>query len=407
MPALSELPQLPYRQWFPWLQLFRAGGLAAGWPQLGISFLAVAVFWAGMNGLDWSFRSAQLPRDDVQVAPGLIVLFLGKDTGTAIAPAGLYESRQKVVDVLCVPWFSLKRPLMELVFDPQENFPGAFSAPKPSRWKLCLTLCWSVIVWSLFGTAICRAAAVLVAKDQSESLPNALWFAGLHWTQALTVPLVPAAGILVLAAGLTATSWLGRLPWLGTPVLTLLSPLLLLAGVAIAFLTLLILFGWPLMISAMGIDDCDGFGALSRTYSFLTGKPAHAVWNVAVSTAFGGILVALFGELLTGGLLALSHFISGHVGTWERWQTIMNSSHRFAQWMLLAFAVSLFWSLATLNYLLLRQAVDGKPFDDIAPEDLVSSGRRELPVVGIPAADLPPEERSRLLSEAEAVATAT
>ncbi len=405
MPALSELPQLPYRQWFPWLQLFRAGGLAIGWPQLGISFVAVAVFWAGMWGLQWSFPLNPIPHDDFRVAPGLIITFLHEDAGPAIAPARLYESPRKVVDVLCVPWRSVTSPLKDLVIDRQENFLGPFPVPKPSRWNLILTLCWSVMAWSLFGTAICRAAAVLVAKDQSESLPIVLRFAARHWTQALTAPLVPAAGILGLAAGLTVTAWLGRLPWLGTPVLTLLSPLLLLAGVSIAFLTLLILFGWPLMIAATAIDHCDGFGALSRTCSFLTGKPAHAVWNVAVSTAFGGILVVLFGELLTGGLLSLSHFINGHLGTWERWQTIMNASHLFAQWVFMAFAVSLFWSLATLNYFLLRETVDNKPFDDIAPEDVDSSAGRELPVVGIPAADLPPEERSRLLSEAVATAT--
>jgi hypothetical protein len=159
------------------------------------------------------------------------------------------------------------------------------------------------------------------------------------------------------------------------------------------------------MIAALGVEDCDSFGALSRTYSFVAGRPFHAAWNVAVSAIYGGVVVALAGGLLTLSLAALDNVLEGPLGTVERWQTVMNWSRFFARWLFMTFAVSLFWSLVVMNYLLLRQEVDRKPFDDIAPGPDEVTIRRDLPVVGIPAADLSPEQRERLVDTSDAELT--
>jgi hypothetical protein len=161
------------------------------------------------------------------------------------------------------------------------------------------------------------------------------------------------------------------------------------------------------MVVAMSIEDCDGFGALSRAYSFLMGRPAHAIWNAVVSAVYGSALVAFVGGVFTLALLAESNMMAVRLDP-EQWGSVMRSSHLWAQLLLATFASSLFWSLATLNYLLLRQAVDQKPFEEIAA-GVDEEFRSELPVVGIPASDYRPgsHDGRPTSSEAEAVVPAT
>jgi hypothetical protein len=391
MSGLAAPPDLPPRQWFAWLPLFRAGSLAIAWPQLGISFIAVALFWCGLKGFEAWFHAAPFLRAIGLHVPDLIST--GNDeSSAAMAPAWLYDSPRAALDLLNVPWLAVRVPVCELIFARPTD------VGQPSAGHAFLTLAWGVAVWSLFGTAICRAAAVDIAKDRGETLPNAIRFAWSRWSLAISAPVIPAGAIIVIGAALAGAAWFGQLPLVGTPLLALLSPLLLLAGTAMAFLALVIVLGWPLMVAAVAVEDCDGFGALSRTYSFLTGRPVYAAWNAAVSAAFGGALVALASGLLTLGLLALSKTLLMASGTPQHWLTVRNGSHLFAQWLLATFAVSLFWSLATVNYLLLRHEVDRKPFEEVAPGVDEAVGRRDLPVVGIPAADLTPEQRARLMT---------
>ena len=398
MSATPEFSKLPYRRWFPWLHLFRAGSLALGWPQLGISLVAVIVFWIGTAGLSWYVHDSQL--DDS--FPPLVEVVIEETNLETFHAVELQEPISPAFRALLLPWRSLTHPVEHLVWkrtlaDRQDTASGSF-------WANACYLCWAMIVWSLFGTAICRAVSVEIATDRSESLPQVFRFAWAHWTGAMSAPLIPAAGILIMTIGLFVVSLLGRVPGVGSAGLTLISPGLLLVGVAIAFLTFVILFGWPLMVAAMGIEDCDGFGALSRSYSFLAGRPAHAIWNAAVSGIFGGLFLTVTCGLLAFGLISLSHCMESAIGTPQRWWTILGWSHRFAQAILASVAVSLFWSLTTLNYLLLRQAVDGKPFEDIAHGVGDHSMNSDLPVVGIAASNLPAEERDRLISNSEAEA---
>lgn len=389
MSGLTDLPRLPFRQWFPWLVLFRAGGLAVGWPQLGIAFVSVAVYGTGSGLLSRWFPD----RVDSVHLPRLI-----KSDAAFVAPLV-----NNSLATLAQPWRQVAMTVSRLVWDPSPAFQDDFVGSNLSA--TVFDLIWAIAVWSLFGTAICRAVAVEVAKDRSESFPLALRYARSRWWSAIGAPSIPAGAIAALGIGLSISGFLGRTPLLGTPLLLALSPLLLLAGIGMAFLALVIVIGWPLMIAALGVEDCDSFGALSRTYSFVAGRPFHAAWNVAVSAIYGGVVVALAGGLLTLSLAALDNVLEGPLGTVERWQTVMNWSRFFARWLFMTFAVSLFWSLIVMNYLLLRQEVDRKPFDDIAPGPDEVTIRRDLPVVGIHAADLSPEQRERLVDTSDAELT--
>ena len=127
-----------------------------------------------------------------------------------------------------------------------------------------------------------------------------------------------------------------------------------------------------------------------------------------VGNVFGSLLAAegVFAFFLEGGFLGLMLFGGNRLGP-RLWLfsifMVTFGAHFSAQLLLTTFAASLFWSLATWNYLLLRQAVDQKPFDEIAAGD--EDRRHELPVAGIPATDYRPasHDGQPTVAQAEAV----
>lgn len=364
-----------------WRLLVRAGGLAIGWPQCGISLVAVAVFWLGLSLLErWSPGEMS---DDL--TPSLIQFGLqpAAASGPVVAPQWWNP-----LAALTTPWRSIAEPTRELLF---VNRRTMVDSPRPSRRKdlLVVELVFAAVVWSLFGVACCRAVAVQLARERGDPFPQVLRYASSRWLSTVGAPSISAVGILVVLIGLVSAGWFGRLPLVGGPLLTMFSPLLFLAGVALAVLALTIMAGWPLMVAAMSVEECDGFGAFSRAFSFLSGRPLLAIGQAAVSLIYGSLLVAMLGGVFTLALLAEAGPLAS-IGPAAKWTAVMQGSHFTARWLLMTFAVSLFWSLVTANYLLLRQAVDRKPFHDIAADgdEVVSP---QLPVVGIPAADFPQE----------------
>ncbi len=379
MTAFEHRP-FPDRRASPWLHLFRAGELACGWPQLAVSFLAVVIFLAGSWLLNWLSPAGSVSQKVCLPPPSLVWLQQSESAGTAVVVSprqALFESVQAGI----WPWNSLYQPLKRLTWE------SAAEGRSQSRFGLLSALAWTVAVWSLFGTALCRAVAAQVATDHSQSLPECLRYAGRRWFSAVGATVIPATAILFLALGLIVAAWLGRLPVIGTPLAALLSPLLMIAGLMVAFFLFVILLGWPLMIAALGTESCDAFGALSRSYSYLTGRPLLALWQVFLSAVFGGLLLTIAATILTVGLMFLSQTIAGPIGSPERWHLVMTGAHHTARLLLTTFAVSLFWSLATINYLLLRQAVDQKPLDEISPGAEAAPSQPEFPLVGIAASD--------------------
>lgn len=373
--------------------LLRAGGLALGWPQLGISFIAVAVFWPGLSSLErWS------PRETLEAFPPKLIHFhqvIDHPEWKTLETDSWEPAR-----FLVAPWRAVAEPIYELLFtDPHEHL--LMDLPPQKKSALLARLIFSAMVWSLFGMAICRAVAVQMSRDRGDPLPEVMRYSVRRWLLTLGAPSIPAGGILAVMIGVVLAAWWGRLPLIGGPVLTVFSPLLFLAGLVIAVLALTILCGWPLMVAAMSVEDCDGFGAFSRSFSFLTGRPAIAIAQALVSLAYGYLLVALVGRVFTLALLAAAGPLS-NIGGSAKWESVLQGSHFAARFLFATYAVSLFWTLVTGNYLLLRLAVDGKPQHDIAAEER-ETVPRDLPIVGIPATPRPLDENSA--EQANPVAT--
>lgn len=363
---------------FQWLVLLRSGGLAAGWPQFGISLAGVAVFWLGLSLMERWFPR-EMPDD---FPPSLIRFTTSADRPDweVIEPRWWNPST-----ALIAPWESIVEPIPNLLLtDRRVSFRGL---PPPLRKDVfAVRLIFAAAVWSLFGMAICRAVAVQISRERGETLPVVVRFASRRWQSTLGAPAIPAGGILAVILGLAIAAWFGRLPLIGGPALTVLSPVLFLAGLVIVVLALAIILGWPLMVAAMSVEDCDGFGAFSRSFSMLTGRPLEAIWQAFVSLVYGSLLVAAVGGVFTIALLAEAGPLV-NIGGPAKWAAVLQGSHFTARWLLAAFAVSLFWSLVTWNYLLLRSLVDRKPFHDIAAGGDEEDVPRDLPIVGIPATE--------------------
>ena len=390
MPSPADPPQMPCRQWCPWLALFRAGGLSVGWSQLGISFLAVMLHWCGTGLLDLCLhddRNRLGPTSLIELEPLPRFHGSGIEKPGQIVPLWLMQPLLSGVNELARPWTSIKRPLVQILWNTTDT---TGVSPAGLTWSALTQLVWSVVCWTLSGVAVCRVASVKISRDHPEALFPALQYVSRRWKPALGAPTILAVAMLITGSGLLVAAWCGRIPWIGVPLLLLGSPLLLLAGLVLAVSALAILCGWPMMVAATAVDDCDGFGALSRTCSFLLGRPWQAAWHGLVSAVYGSVLVAVVGGVLTAALLAESRPLPVLLEIGD-WQPVMRASHGIAHLLLATFAASLFWSLVTLNYLLLRQAVDQKPFEDILPgaESGTQSG---MPVVGIAATDYRPAE---------------
>ena len=85
-------------------------------------------------------------------------------------------------------------------------------------------------------------------------------------------------------------------------------------------------------------------------------------------------------------------FVKFGAGAGTSIERIAADYHRFVENLVGGLGISLFWTSATIIYLVLRQSVDLMPLEQIAPSDAERPVRDPLPVVGMPAVDVDPEK---------------
>ena len=389
---MTPSDQIPYRRLFPWLHLFRSFGIAVSLRQILLSGLALLAMSLGHQVADWigsnELSSAMNPILESATGPH------GSNFDIRIEPIASVELAD-----LSVPLPLVARPWCDVLASARAAMSPTESSVLPvsslRRGRAVFDCVWAVAVWSLFGLAICRIAAVQFARDEAGSFRQATRFGVSRWRRAVSAPLIPLAAATIVMLPVLVMTWLGRLPFVGTTWLVLISPVLLLCGFIIAVLLLAAAVGWPLMIAAIAVDDCDGFGGLSRSYSLWTGRPAYAAWCAVVATAFASVLHSV-ASLAMGWTLAITLSIatSAAGGEWSA-ETLTACCTLLAQGLLAAFGISLFWTSVTIIYLLLRQSIDKMPLDRLAPSDQERPPRDPLPVVGMPAMNEPPQSCER------------
>ncbi len=161
----------------------------------------------------------------------------------------------------------------ERAFSADVQHVRATHASRGFMYLLCCAL-WSLLVWSFFGGAISRQAAVAFARQENVSLGGlgAIRSRPLE-LRTFVAPLFPMLGAGLVAAAIGP----GRPAAAGAtsawPSRGVLWPLVLFGGFVMAFLLLGLFFGFPLMWSAISAEGTDSFGALSHAYSYVYQRP--------------------------------------------------------------------------------------------------------------------------------------
>ena len=360
-----------YRRLFPWLHLFRAFGISLALRQLLLSGLALVTLSLTTRLIDTIPVGEQVQAD---------VPFNVESWITALPDAQRLHPALKRATIA-----EVARPWHDLLASTGATFrPGSTST---QRLMAHMRFAIALAIWSMFGVALCRLAAIQFARDEVGSFRQATQWAVTRWRQSVSAPLVPLAAAIMVMLGVWTLVIPSHLPWIGQVWLYLASPALLAGGCVVVVLLLAAVLGWPLMVAAIAVDDCDSFGTLSRSYSFWTGRPFHAIGFAFVAALIEAFILTV-ASIFFDAAIALVYF--GAVlatSDVDHLAAINRACHSVANALLGTFEISLFWTNVTIIYLLLRATVDQRPFDQIAPDDSERSPRTPLPVVGIPATD--------------------
>ncbi|MGA2496242.1 MAG: hypothetical protein ABSH20_00790 [Tepidisphaeraceae bacterium] len=259
-------------------------------------------------------------------------------------------------------------------------------------------------VWSLFGGAVARIAAVHVADEGRKlSFRQGLEFAIHKFLSFFSAPLIPI--FIVTAIGLVIAIVCGILmviPWVGEIVVSIGLILALICGFVIALIILGAAGGFNLMYPTIAVEGSDSFDAISRSFSYVFARPWRMLFYSLVSVAYGSVCY-LFVRVVIWLVLLATHFSVGlfvgrHAGNLENlWDVIwpqpvlgsfttsLNTlpldwagctAAFFVQvWMHLivfvlgAFAISFYFCSNTIIYYLLRKDVDATEMDDVFIEE--------------------------------------
>lgn len=260
----------------------------------------------------------------------------------------------------------------------------------------CAALLIFTAIWSLFGGAISRIAAVEIAKEDRIRTQEALSFAWRKWGSNFSSLVACALGFTFFCSLITVVALPGRIPgagpWLGM-LAALLMPVLLVLGFIASLIGLGTVFGFPLFYPAVAAEGTDAFDAISRGFSYIYSRPWHALGYGLVALVHGAISIA-FIDLFGLGMLAVTCLalwagmgenfkwvldfglgrasypdVVAHGGTGLGWTAILLTS-----WLLLtagltlAYALSYMQSQLTMIYFLLRQRVDELPMTYVYEE---------------------------------------
>ena len=257
-----------------------------------------------------------------------------------------------------------------------------------------------LIIWSIFGGAIARIAAVHVARDEKISIRQALAFSIAKFLSFLSAPIIPLLIILVIGIVVAAGGFLLNIPGIGPVLVGALFFLALAAGFVMTLVLLGTLGGFNLMYPTIAVEGSDSFDAISRSFSYLYARPWRLAFYTAVAIAYGA-LCYLFVRYFIYLMLALTHYFAGLWTVWayandtsRLWPTMWPSPFAndrltydidfltlstmqdlggflLAFWVFLtiamlgAFAISFYFSANTVIYFLMRHEVDATELDDV------------------------------------------
>jgi len=261
----------------------------------------------------------------------------------------------------------------------------------PVAWWMYLVYgFWFLVVWSFFAGATNRVAAYRIARDESITMREALLFAGCNWKSHFLAILL----IAIFIAACFYLSALGglicRIPYAGEIILIPGFLLVLLAAFLIILLLAGLLFGFNIISAAISVDKSDSFDAISRSYSYVLGRP----WHILLFTLLPILFLFFFLYFSRFFLqVALDSVAYGMGDKFKPIMTYMNSGdyailsgldidvtirisavalriiYLLTHFFIVATAIAYWLSANTKAYFLLRKDVDGDEVDEMFLEE--------------------------------------
>lgn len=417
-----EVDRVLMRRVWPWLNLARVFRIAVDPRKLllgGMGLFLLAMVDRGLTQLPIAPASAEADRLGelpwASTAWGVLPPDQGYRMGDpAAVPAGMGRAFEH--------WSLLVAPVRSLVE------PG-FALTRPSlAWSEAAfhwtRLVAAILVWSLFGGALTRMAALQFATDEKIGIRAAIQFSASRLLGLLSAPLLPIVGILGLWFLGYLAGWIGLIPVVGEAIVGG----FWIVGLAVAFVMLLLMIGfaagWPLMIATVSVQGSDGFDGFSRSYDYTYSRPWQFVWYVAVSVAMGVVLLTVV-TFAAGLVVALGGWAASyswgaadvhamHDGAPVLFRQYLNfadqPSHTLGAalvgaWlhlmalMVTGFAASYFWTAATVIYFLLRDSTDGVGMHEVWLPDRETEADQVVRLAGVAASDQPVVERPAVREE--------
>ena len=267
---------------------------------------------------------------------------------------------------------------------------------------------FSLVVWSIFGGAISRTAALHVARGEKISIKEALKFSVSKFPSFVFAPLIPVVMVSILAVlVLVGSLALGNLGWgIGEVLISVLMFLSLIVGFIMALVSVGTVGGMNLMYPTIAVEGSDSFDAISRSFSYVYARPWRMAFYSLVALLYG-VLCYLFVRFFAFLVLKMTHMSvaagifkdgAGSYGLKDTFTsmwpapTLFGSLHGGFDWaacqgaqtfgasviflwvfvivgFVAAFLVSFFFSANTMIYYLLRNRVDSTDMDDVYVEE--------------------------------------
>jgi len=284
----------------------------------------------------------------------------------------------------------------------------------------------ALVIWAIIGGAICRIAALQVAREERLGAFKALQFSMSKFLGFFTAPLLPIGLIAIISVLILLGGLLGAIPGIGEFIAGLLMPLALVGGFVIAIVAVGLAAGFPLMFPTIAVEASDGFDAISKAFSYVLYRPWRTAFYYLVATVYGGICY-LFVHLFAFLMLVSVHAAAGLAMNWDSSSLAESRGKLDAIWPIpllsdlqpainwsslnwteaagagliclwvalvvaavLAFVVALYFSLSTITYLLLRKHVDDTDLEDVYVEHPIEELAQETPAETPSSAEEPP-----------------
>lgn len=422
--AGGGISAIAWRELFPWWLLFRVFRLAISPSVLVLATIATALTPVGWRCAEALFLPENIGTTDpefAQLSRGLSRFpaqsSLRQRTLSAWRDGSVFEQPVTYLWQLAVGHF---RTVYARLVVPFRQFltPGQAL----SKYAYLLFGClWTLLVWSFFGGAITRIAAVRFGPEQRMGLTEAVRYVARRFPSYFMAPLFP---LLAVAAIVLLSLPLGLLMRLDVGILVagVLWILMLLAGLALGVLMLGLLLGWPLMWPTISSEESgDVFEATQRCYSYTFDRPLNYLLYAGLAFLLGGlgwIFVLVFSEAVielgfwavawgagtarverVGTAVAGGDVLSGAAGLGSM---MIGWSVAVARTVAGSYLYAYFWCATSAIYLLLRYDVDQTELDEVhLDEELERFG---LPPLEVDSAGVPGVAESEAGSSAGATA---